>query len=400
MKKRFLFSTVLYLFFIGHVLASDVLTVENVTLPYGSNVTLEVSGQFDTQIKAFQFDVDLPEGLALVTSSGIPVCEKGFTGTDHTVSASQVSARKYRFICTSLSNALLPSSGLLLQMTIVGTGEMSVGDVFTDCKVSAIELTASNYDVITPSDVSFSVTVGDAPDTRITLDETSTVAPESATGVDVRVKRTIKANEWSTICLPFAMTTAQVKAAFGDDVELAEFAGWETTAWNDDDDPTAISVRFSNVSNIEANMPYIIKVSNAVSEFTVDGVNIDPDDEPCKTVGKKSKGTLGTFTGSYVPTLIDEECLFLNSNQFWYSTGKTNMKGYRAYFYFQDVLISYNTGTASSRMTMSFDDKTTKITNINSDDMSNDSFYNLNGQRVKTPMRGIFIKNGKKIVVK
>ena len=41
----------------------------------------------------------------------------------------------------------------------------------------------------------------------------------------VRVKRTINANEWSTICLPFAITAEQVKGVFGDDVQLGDFTG-------------------------------------------------------------------------------------------------------------------------------------------------------------------------------
>lgn len=52
--------------------------------------------------------------------------------------------------------------------------------------------------------------------------------PEAAEGVNVRVKRTIKANEWSTLVLPFAMTAEQVKSAFGNDVQLADFTGVET----------------------------------------------------------------------------------------------------------------------------------------------------------------------------
>ena len=58
------------------------------------------------------------------------------------------------------------------------------------------------------------------------LDENSTTAPVAEEDAKVQVLRTIKAGNWNTLCLPFDMDASQVKAAFGDDVELAEFTGW------------------------------------------------------------------------------------------------------------------------------------------------------------------------------
>ena len=48
------------------------------------------------------------------------------------------------------------------------------------------------------------------------------------------------------------------------------------------------------------------------------------------------------------------------------------------------------------------DDTTTGIEDINIDgeNKGNDTFYNLNGQRVSNPQRGIYIHNGKKVIIK
>ena len=85
------------------------------------------------------------------------------------------------------------------------------------------------------------------------------------------------------------MTAAQVQTAFNSgEVELlglAKFKGWESTGFDNNDNTTAIEVTFEDVNAIAANTPYIIKVSKAITEFTADGVDIDPDDEPCVTVG-------------------------------------------------------------------------------------------------------------------
>ena len=48
------------------------------------------------------------------------------------------------------------------------------------------------------------------------------------------------------------------------------------------------------------------------------------------------------------------------------------------------------------------DDATTGIEDITIDgeNKGNDTFYNLNGQRVSNPQRGIYIHNGKKVIIK
>ena len=48
------------------------------------------------------------------------------------------------------------------------------------------------------------------------------------------------------------------------------------------------------------------------------------------------------------------------------------------------------------------DDTTTGIEDItiDSENKGNDTFYNLNGQRVSNPQRGIYIHNGKKVIIK
>lgn len=76
------------------------------------------------------------------------------------------------------------------------------------------------------------------------------------TNANVRVRRTIKAGEWNTICLPFAMTAEQVKGAFGNDVQIGDFNDYEF-------DGDVISVKFRNATAIEANHPYIIKVATS-----------------------------------------------------------------------------------------------------------------------------------------
>ena len=278
---------------------------------------------------------------------------------------------------------------------VVGSFEIKAAD---DIALGSYDVTIANFEFINGesdvkiADVSFKINIVNAY--SVTLDEESTDAPKAASGVNVTVKRTIAANTWSTICLPFAMTADQLAAAFPGGVELGDFTSWASEE-NDEGDIVGITVGFTSVSAIEANHPYIIKVKEAVSEFTVEGVNIAPG-EASVEVGKK-KAEKGSFTGTYVAgETIPETDLFLNAGKFWYATSNTKtMKAYRGYFEFYDVLTEAE--GAASRINITFDD-VTAIKGIKTD--GEEEIYTLSGQRVNKAGKGVYIVNGKKVIKK
>ena len=232
----------------------------------------------------------------------------------------------------------------------------------------------------------------------IALDENSTIVPEAATDVDVCVRRTIKANEWSTICLPFTATGEQVKQAWGEDVQLASFTGWESEE-DADGAIVAINVMFSSASadeGIAANTPMLIKVSRATETATFDGVSIEPEEAPVVQVGRKASER-GYFYGTYAMTTVPEENLFLSGNKFWYSTGATSIKGYRGYFELRDVLDAYYDGS-EVKVNVIIDDEATGIRTIDHSSLTIDHYYNLAGQRVGRNYKGVVVTKGKKFV--
>ena len=159
----------------------------------------------------------------------------------------------------------IPGSAVdnLVTISFTVASSVAVGEYDVTLKGTMFEYNLSDKDYA--DDVTFKVKVVNVH--NVVLDENSTTAPVAATGVNVNVKRTINANEWSTICLPFAMSEAQVKAAFGSDVELKDFNGYESE--NDaDDNIVGIKVKFNDATTIEANHPYVIKVSVSVSALT------------------------------------------------------------------------------------------------------------------------------------
>jgi hypothetical protein len=229
------------------------------------------------------------------------------------------------------------------------------------------------------------------------------VAPAAATNVNVLVKRTINANEWSTIVLPFALSKTKAETAFGSDVQLAEFNGYEVDYGDDDANviPLGITIKLASVTltskkGMTAGKPYLIKTSKDIESFDVDGVTII---EGVTDISKPDENdTPGKMTGTFVKTKVPADGLFVNDNKFWYSTGKTNIKAFRCWFELGAVLDKET--DFSAPVFFSFGGETTGIENIQRT-AGDDRYYNLNGQHVENLKKGqIYIKNNKKVVVK
>lgn len=407
MKKLF-FAAILALINCSYVKAgiTDVSTIDNVayitpfSVSSGIQTTISIRMKNTAQIRSFQFDLYLPVGITAVKSSKGRI--KGELSTsrlpdedEHLLTLSVQPDGAIRFLCDSqYGDTFTDSDGEIATLQINVSAEMSVGDY----PLYIRNMTLSETDIQKHYDtevVESSITVGAPADTRSVLDETSTAIPTAATDVDVRVRRTIKANEWSTICLPFAMTEAQVKTAFGDDVQLGDFQGYEVK-----DAGETIGVKFADVTAIEKNHPYIIKVGADVAEFTVDDVDVDPEEEPMINFGTKSNPS--AFVGNYVAgTAIEKGCLFLSDNKFWYSVGTTTIKGFRGYFNFDDLLPDFEDNYAAARVMMMFDDDVVTGIDASLSSKGEHRYYNLGGQRISHPKKkGLYIQEGKKLIVK
>ena len=398
--KRILFSMMALLAMAGTSVAqTNALTVADITVPQNSEAELTVSFQLDAAdtYTGYSFQLELPSELEFVMDEGNDVaCTKGSChDASHSVTAN-LSEGLVKVAGLSLSSKpLVGTSGELLTFTIKPATTLTVGQTFTgtikNILIVPVEGTKQSL-----ADATFTVTVGEPADLRTILNETSTEAPAAAMGVNVRVKRTISANQWNTICLPFAMTAEQCQAAFGNDVQLGDFTGYEIT--EEGDAITGITVKFSTATAIEANRPYIIKVSQAVSEFTVDGVDIDPQEAEIN-MGSSRKPK--AFIGNYVAgTAVGNGCLFLNGGKFWYSVGTTKIKAFRAFFNFNDLLPDFEDNYAEAPVLISFSDNTTGIDDVKRESITDGRYYDLKGQQVENPTKGLYIKNGKKVVVK
>ena len=403
MKKKIFLMITLLVGIVSAQATNDVV-VGDVTIPQGGSgvVNIELNNN-DDEFTAYQFRLILPEGLNFVADKkGNPSFVAGDRYDDHSISSSTLGV----FSCISTTLAPISgTSGSLLSVDVTASADVAVGTKL-NVTLGEIECTTSGTSpkAVKFEDVTFTVTIGDPADTHVVLDETSTTAPVASGGaVDIMVKRTIKANEWSTLVLPFDMTEAQLKEALGSDVKLAEFEDYEAEYTGDD--VTGLTVNFvaTNLSDgFYANYPYLVKTSKDITEFFVTAT-IDPDEEDAVaefTNGKTGpkKEVYGSLIGTYhAGDAIPNNGLFLSGNKFWYSAGATKIKAFRAYFMLNEVL----SGVAEAKVRFMVDEDAAAIEGI-TPDMENGVWYTLDGRQLngKPTEKGVYIVDGKKVLIK
>ena len=210
--------------------------------------------------------------------------------------------------------------------------------------------------------------------------ETNTIEDEEL--ANVTITRTIKEG-YNTVVLPFGLTSAQVQTAFGTGTEVYAFS--ENSA-----DANKVTVNFNKVwaGTISANVPVLVKATAASTEQVFNGVQIVAAAEA------KVEGTNVDFVGTYAPIAqIAEGDYFIGNGALYKSAGETSMKAFRAYLHCKE---------ANAEVKMFIDDVETSISSIDNGQltMDNAKIYNLAGQRVSKAQKGIYIVNGKKILVK
>ncbi|WP_440423350.1 hypothetical protein [Prevotella merdae] len=256
-------------------------------------------------------------------------------------------------------------------------------------------------------------------DNLLVLDEDKTLdVKKSYNNAKMLLHRTFTKNAtndkkgWNSIILPVDMTAAQVKEAFGDGVQMAEFDRLENN-W----------IKFSTVNVaadgvvLKKNTPYIIyptKEPLANYEYTINGETnilngpvyvangIDYVDQTSELEHTVNVGGM-TYTGSYSnPTTVSEDSYMFSKGDLIHTIKSHDVKAYRCWL--KDDM---HTG----RMLMfSLDGNgmggTTGIHVIEENKQNtNTGIYNLGGVRMNTNNvdklpKGVYIVNNKVVVKK
>lgn len=205
--------------------------------------------------------------------------------------------------------------------------------------------------------------------------------------VDVQLKRSLSPAHWNSFCVPFTISADVIAEKFGAGTLVYTFGSMNGNVMN-----------FKASTTIDAGKPYIVKPTKEVVDPTFIGVNIEASD-PVKS-GENGFFMQGTY-GAKTDLTTDGTNLFLgDGNKFYKPSGTTTakMKGMRAFF-----IVPQGTNFAALRANI--DGATTAIDELTTvvEQPTDNRIYNLQGQFVGTSfegLHGVYVQNGKKVLVK
>ena len=221
---------------------------------------------------------------------------------------------------------------------------------------------------------------------KVTIDEAATTASEACDFANVTLTRTLQPEIWNTLSLPFALDRDQIAASALKDATIYAFS-----------ESDASNITFESAYTIEAGKPYLVKLPDqaaAIENPSFTGVTI----EATEGVTEGSVGSVQFVGQTYNKSLadVDDVCYLSTNGKVKQLAANGAIKGLRAYFIVPDaqqqapgVKLFFNL----------IEDGIQTIANGHQQ-IANSPLYNLSGQRVNNAQKGIYIVNGKKILVK
>ena len=190
----------------------------------------------------------------------------------------------------------------------------------------------------------------------------------------------LPADKFGTICLPYQ---AAVAGAY-----VYEITGKTNNS-------ITLSQRYDL---LEAGKPYIFKSNASLKEATTgnaDTKNVYFYKATAGTVedAAENNGLIGTFTQINAPM----DSYVLSKNKLYKVNSDVAVKANKAYI---DMSKIENVPSAARSINLVFNETTGIKTVIDPEFIGDGEFYNLQGQRISAPTKGLYIVNGKKVIMK
>lgn len=230
-------------------------------------------------------------------------------------------------------------------------------------------------------------------ETGIILSDTDTEAPAPGTYATITYDRTLT-EKLNTLVLPFNTTKEEIGATY-----VLAYTG--TTEEND-----ALTLNFEEVEEMEANVPYaiIIEGEDVTLPVFMNKTIVEPND---LTVSDANFSFVGTYTDfGRQNSIVKLGDYIAGVTSFKKASGGNRIAAYRAYFRQETEtgakLVFNFAGHDISNVGDLVSEDGGFVDGINqaSVESADSEVYNLQGIRVKKANKGVYIQNGKKVVIK
>ena len=205
------------------------------------------------------------------------------------------------------------------------------------------------------------------PTPDVTISEAATVAPTAEVLANVTLTRTLSSEYWNTFSVPFDMTIPD---------------GWTVKEF---DNAVGNEIYFKDAATIKAGEPYLVKPNENVENPPYENVVV------MSTEGN-SKGSGGYKFAAQIynkPLATDGTIAYLSTDGTIKKLTSGGIKGLRAYFIIP-------AGSEGARI--SFGGEETGIQFVETQNVSNNAIYDMQGRKVNNMKKGVYVVNGKKVI--
>ena len=242
----------------------------------------------------------------------------------------------------------------------------------------------------------------------------NTAFTQKYTIVDLKGRKLYKDGYWNTLTLPFSLSAEKLATTCLAGADIRRF---KNASWDSENKKLTINFSESNEEKIDAGVPYIIRwgtpetaTGEVINNPSFANVTISNDlydneelDDPDNTYETTSGGL--TFEGQIAPvqvTASSRSLLLGAENKLYKPQNAFYVYATRAYFTY-----TQSSGISMAReITLDFgggEQISTSIENVETDGLRQNTIegiFNLNGQRLFAPRKGLNIINGKKVIIK
>jgi hypothetical protein len=228
-------------------------------------------------------------------------------------------------------------------------------------------------------------------DSGIVLTDTDTEAPAPGTYATVTYDRKLYSG-LNTLVLPFETTREEINATY-----VLRYTG--TT-----EEDGVFTLNFEEVSDLQANVPYavIIEADDISLPVFENKTVVEADD---LTVSDDNFSFVGTYTDFGKNNAIVKNGDYVaGAAKFKKAAGGNRVAAYRAYFKNHTgnsaAMLAFNFAGINIGSIVSEDGGFVDGINQANSDATEGAIYNVQGIRVKNATKGVYIQNGRKVVIK
>lgn len=355
------------------------------TAPADGKYFLRFTGTFAMLDNFSGFKLDLPAADAVITASSLPATGNQFVAYNASVTVENKGTEAQVAVAKLFVNGEEKASDEA-ELAVAASATIDLSfvpeEAITD-GTATIEVTLKDVEDFTAKTVEATIKIAAAP----VIDETA--ENSFTTGIlPVAVLKYTPKNGWNTIGVPFQLTNDILTTIFGEGWKAYELTGYSNN-----------EISFSQTTNFVAGYPYIIYAEAAPQEasFKLENLYISSDTEK-----EDVRGGLA-FRSTFAPIApgqLTDWWGVTNQGRIQPAGSGASLKALRGYFYKNASAPETNLNEARI-VYINLDGTVTAISSVKAQLKADGNTYDLSGRKLTGNLKqGVYIQNGKKIVIK